>query len=34
MVKMRRILAHEEYEHDVVLETHLVERATTAALRR
>jgi len=30
MVKLRRILQREEYEHEVVLPTHIIERATTA----
>jgi LacI family repressor for deo operon, udp, cdd, tsx, nupC, and nupG len=34
MVKMRRILAQESYEHDVVLPTHIVQRATTAPPRK
>jgi hypothetical protein len=29
-VKLRRILAREEYEHDVLLPTHVVVRGTTA----
>jgi LacI family repressor for deo operon, udp, cdd, tsx, nupC, and nupG len=34
MVKMRHILKHEDYQHDVVLPTHLVQRATTAPPRK
>jgi DNA-binding LacI/PurR family transcriptional regulator len=30
MVKMRRILKREDYVHDVVLATHVVQRGTTA----
>ena len=31
MVKMRRILAHEDFEYDALLPTHVIKRATTAA---
>jgi LacI family repressor for deo operon, udp, cdd, tsx, nupC, and nupG len=34
MVKLRRVLAREEYEHDVVLPTHVIVRQTTAAPRK
>ena len=33
MVKLKRVLAREEYEHDVVLPTHVIVRQTTAAPR-
>jgi LacI family repressor for deo operon, udp, cdd, tsx, nupC, and nupG len=31
MVKLRRIMAREPFDHEVVLPTHIIERATTAA---
>jgi LacI family repressor for deo operon, udp, cdd, tsx, nupC, and nupG len=34
MVKMRRILAREDFEHDALLPTHVVKRATTAAPKK
>jgi LacI family repressor for deo operon, udp, cdd, tsx, nupC, and nupG len=34
MVKLRRILAREDYEHDVLLPTHVVKRGTTAAPKK
>lgn len=34
MVKLRRILKGEHFEHDAVLPTHVVERSTTAAPRK
>ena len=30
MVKLRRIMANEEYEHDLLLPTHVIQRGTTA----
>ena len=34
MVKLRRILAHEEYEHDLLLPTHVIQRGSTAPPRK
>jgi len=34
MVKLRRILADEEYEHDVLLPTHVIQRGSTAPPRK
>lgn len=34
MIKMGRILAREEFEYDVLLPTHVIQRATTAAPKR
>jgi DNA-binding LacI/PurR family transcriptional regulator len=34
MVKLRRILKGEHFEHDAVLPTHVVERSTTAPPRK